>query len=135
MSEFRKSRQLALVVVPTSKQPLRKVYVEIPGYLYYYEPFEQDMFVHHRVIFNADEKCYQMQAQWGVSEPRTGLLIDSRSVSSTRKLAVALAATRMTQVTREQYHEAVLLGLASAPERKPRWKFLSHKLPAVRAKE
>ena len=135
MSEFKKSRQLVLVIASESKQPLRKVYIEIPGYLYYYEPFGQNMFVHHKIIFNGNEKCYQMQTTWAVSEPRTGLSIDSRSTSSTRKLAVAMAATRMFQITREQYHEAVLLGLADAPECKPKWKFINHKSAAVRVKE
>ncbi len=134
MSEFTKSRQLVLGIVPEPKQLHRKVYIEIPGYLYYYEPYEQHLFVHHKVVFDTNEKQYKMQASWVVSEPRTGLSIDSRSVSTTRKLAVAMAATRMLQITREQYHEAVLLGLANAPERKPEWKFTTHKAAAVRVK-
>ncbi len=132
---FTKSRQLILVIIREPKQSLRKVYIEIPGYLYYYEPYEQHLFVHHKVVFNTDEKCYQMQASWAVSEPRTGLSIDIRSVSTTRKLAVAMAAKRMLQIPREKYHEAVLLGLANAPERKPKWKILSHKSAAVRVKK
>ncbi len=135
MTKFTKSRQLVLVIVPEPKQPHRKVYIEIPGYLYYYEPFGQNLFVHHKVIFDTAENRYQMQAPWAVSEPRTGLSIDSRSASSTRKLAIAMAATRILQITREQYHEAVLLGLANAPERKPEWKFTTHKAAAVRVKK
>lgn len=134
MTKFTKSRQLILVFAPGSEQPLRKIYVEIPGYLYYYEPFEQYLFVHHKVIFNTAENHYQMLSLWMVSEPRTGLSVNSRGASSTRKSAIAAAAERMLQISSEQYYGAVLLGLANAPERKPEWKFTTHKAAAVRVK-
>ena len=76
---YKKSRQLIQTVIFGSEEKkLRRIFIEVPGYLYYYEPFEQNFFVHRKVVFNSAERVYYMTSSWTVAEPRTGLSVDSR---------------------------------------------------------
>ncbi len=123
--KFTKAR--VLIQIHDIGREKQKAYIEIPGYLYLYQydGSEHKLFVHRKVVYDKHINEFLMQRTWTVSEPRTGLSVDSRSVSRTRKTAVSMAAAKLLSIKLSDFHEAVLLGMADSPERVATWRINS----------
>lgn len=111
-------------------------FVDTPGYLWHYEPFDTPLFIHHAVVGNKGDRGYRALHTWKVSDPTTGLGITPLRSYKNRAEAVDAACERLADVTMSRWNEARLRGLAQAPdEGKPRWRIKNTKGIAIEVKD
>ena len=125
--KYKKIRQLVLI------GPINKTFfIDTPGYLYHYEPFGIDIFIHHRVMSQPNRSNYYLHWAWSASDISTGLSLLTRSFAHTRDAAVEMLHDRLRTVSLREYNEAIWNRLANSPPHKASWRFDNIKHFAVR---
>lgn len=119
---FTRTRQLVLMGNDSSR-----CFVDAPGWLYYYEPFGIDVFVHHRIIPKQPGTGFYMKSLWQVSDISTGLSLSNKQFARTRREAVDFLCDRLSGITLHRYNEVVLYSLAKSPPHKASWTIVSIK--------
>ena len=115
---FTKTRQLVLMGQNDDKK-----FVEIPGWLYHYEPFGMDIFIHHRVVKNIIGCGYRLEQSWRASDISTGSsLSKSKSSNNSRKEVVEALHERLSSISLEEYNRCVWNALTKLPPHKPTWR-------------
>lgn len=102
-----------------------KTFVDVPGWLYHYEPYGVDVFIHHKVVPNRGKIGYHLEKAWRVSDPSTGMSLFGFLHANTRMQAVDYLHGKLSDVTLARYNKAVLEKLAESPPHKPSWRITS----------
>ncbi len=118
---FTKTRQLIQIT-----QNKEKFFIDTPGWLYHYEPFGIDVFIHHKVRPEKSGRGFYLDKTWRVSDISTGLsFFGFLYAAHSRKKAVEYLHERLEEISLRRYNEAVLTKLAESPPHKPSWKFVT----------
>lgn len=117
---FTKTRQLIQMT-----QNKKRYFVDTPGWLYHYEPYGIDIFIHHVVTSTGDGRSFRLGKAWRASDPSTGMSLFSFLNVATRKQAVEYLYDRLSDIPLSLFNEKVLLKLAESPPHKATWRFNS----------
>lgn len=121
--KYRKAR--CLIHFPSRGLNGKGVFVEVPGYLFHYEPYDTDLFVHRRVRKTEAGGFYMVASQWRVSDPSSGWGVLGLANPTTREGARIAAEKRLSTVPVASFNEKVWDALQHMPPHKPTWRIVS----------
>ncbi len=124
---FTKSRQLILMGQSSGRE-----FVETPGWLYHYEPFGIDIFIHHTVAKTQGGDSYYLGYSWRASDVSTGMSLTNYRLYNSRKEVVESLHERLNSYSLREYNECVWNALANSPPHKPSWRIDSVRIGYAR---